>query len=274
MLPATGPASGTRSGSQGDTNPTAGKTREELIRATISTVHDERTAKEFLERRCYVIAGEEYSLSSLSLALLHLSQTSALTKVVVDGLRAAAYVLEGLNTESTAIHTAEAINDLLKPTTEQLMTTIAELQRTTSDLCASAVSITRTADEFNENTGASISYLTDAAVEASVAAEAMEAAAKALPLIPIPTPIVPNPPVAPSYAAAVAGSHLHPSHATTLARGDSRTRQVLVDKAPGASVSGLEELTERELVGKASLAIEQLELTEKVTHPGAKFIGA
>lgn len=90
-----GPAKkpGMRSNSQGDTNPTAGKTRKELLRATISTVHDENSAKEFLERGCYVITGEECSNLGMPVALLHLSQTSA-SKVVVIGLRAIAYVLE------------------------------------------------------------------------------------------------------------------------------------------------------------------------------------
>ena len=136
---------GTHSSSQSDTNPSAGKTREELLKATISTVHDMKTAKEFLERRCYVIIGEEYNLASLTMTLLHLSQTMSLSKVVVDGLRATALILESLNIDSTASSMAKAITNLVQPATEQLASTIEDLQRTTNDLRGSAVSITRTA---------------------------------------------------------------------------------------------------------------------------------
>ena len=91
---------GTCSSSQSDTNPSAGKTRKELLKATISTVHDMKTAKEFLERRCYVIIGEEYNLASLSMTLLHLSQTTSLSKVTVDGLRVTALILESLDIDN------------------------------------------------------------------------------------------------------------------------------------------------------------------------------
>jgi hypothetical protein len=111
-----------------------GQTREELLRATISTVHDERSAKEFLERRCYVITGEEYSLTSLSMALLHLSQTPALTKIVVDGLRATAILLESVNLGNAASRTTAVITGIIGPATEQLAATLADLRRTTEEL--------------------------------------------------------------------------------------------------------------------------------------------
>lgn len=75
----------TRLSSQSKPNPMAGKTREELLRGVISTVHNEQTAKEYLERKCLVIIGEEYSPTALSMALLHLSQVPSLSKVIVDG---------------------------------------------------------------------------------------------------------------------------------------------------------------------------------------------
>ena len=143
---------GTRGSTQSGQNPTAGKSREELLRATISPVHNIKTAKEYLESKCYVIIGEEYSPDSLSLVLLHLSQTSSLSKVVVDGLRAIALLLENMSLENLATQATKTIVDLLLPTTEQLTSTLTDLQLTTNDLRGSAVSITRTADEFRDNT--------------------------------------------------------------------------------------------------------------------------
>ena len=117
----------TRGSNQNGQNPSVGQTREELLRATISPVHDVKTTKEYLEGKCYVIAGEEYNPTNLSMALLHLSHTSALSKVVVDGLRAIALLLESMNMENTATQTTKAITDLLIPTTEQLASMLADL---------------------------------------------------------------------------------------------------------------------------------------------------
>ena len=53
-----------------------------------------------------------------------------------------------------------------------------------------------------------------------------------------------------------------------------RSRQVLVDKAPGASTSGLEDLSESELVEKAKLAYEQLEQASGDAETQISFVGA
>ena len=119
----------------------AGKTREELFRAVISTVHNATTAKEYLERKCLVIAGEQYGPAALSMGLLHLSQTMALLKVIVDGLRDIAFVLEGLAIDNTAGKVTKAVIDLLTPATANLETTTSDLKQTTDDLRGAAVSI-------------------------------------------------------------------------------------------------------------------------------------
>lgn len=192
--------------------------QEELLRATISTIYDEKTAKEYLERKYLVITGEEYNPANLSMALLRLSQTTALSKVV-DSLRATVLILESLSIDSTAARAAEAITNLIQPATEQLASTMMDLQRTTKDLQGSAVSITRTADEFADITASLLQYLMDAAADAAVAtSEISEAIKNQAP--PNPTPA--TPPLPYTYAAAaMAGAHLPLAHATTLARGNT-----------------------------------------------------
>lgn len=207
------------------------------------------------------------------MTLLHLSQTSALSKVVVDGLRASALILESINKDKAASQVAETIAELLQPTTEQLTTTLTDLQITTDSLRSSAVSITRTVDEFSENTASSLQYLTDAAGDVNTAAEEIQEAIKAKPQGPNPTPTPPTNSL--SYATAVAtGAHLTPAHVSTLARGDARSHQVLVDKAPGATSNGLENLTEKELVEKARIATDQLAQTDEHLNTPIQFIGA
>ena len=172
-------------------------------------------AKEYLEKRCLVIIGEEYSPASLSMALLHLSQTTTLSKVVIDGLRATALILESLCIDHSVARTAEAIRNLIQPAMAQLTTTIADLQRTTDDLWGSAVSITRTANEFTETTSSSLQYLMDAAADAAAATSEMNEAIKSHSQ-PNPALTAPTPPY--TYATvAAAGAHLPQTHATTLA---------------------------------------------------------
>ena len=200
----------TRSSSQGGTNPTVGKTCEELLKAMISTVHDVKTAKEYLEQKCCVIWGEEYNLANLSMVLLHLSQTSALSKVVVDRLRAAAIILKRLDTNNTAARVAKAITSLISPITKKLATTLVDFQHTSDDLHSAAVSITRTADEFNKNAASMIQCMTDAAADMVISVEEVETVIKTQTQPPTSVPIIQQHPL--SYAAAVAmGAPLPPT---------------------------------------------------------------
>lgn len=195
---------------------------------------------------------------------------------MVDSLRAIALLLENMTLENLVTQaTKTIIIDLLLPTTKQLTSTLTDLWLTTDDLRGSAVSITRTADEFRDNTSSSLQYLTDAAAEAMVSAETMVAAMKVQAEAPMPATAPPavDPTMPITYAAAV-GIHLHPAHTTTIARGDARSRQVLVDKAPGANTSGLEELSEKELVEKARMAYEQMAQTNVDNVPPVQFVGA
>ena len=169
----------TRLSTQGDPNPTAGKTREELLRAVISTVHNEATAKEYLERKCLVIIGEEYSPSTLSMALLHLSQAPSLSKVLVDGIRAIAIILESMVTNQLIEKVTNAITEHLSSSASHLEITAMDLRQTTKNLRGAAVSITRTADKFTKNATTSLDYLSTVATDVVKAAEELEVANKA-----------------------------------------------------------------------------------------------
>ena len=81
----------------------------------------------------------------------------------------------------------------------------------------------------------------DTARDVNTAVEEIQNTIKAKPQPPNPTPTAPTNSL--SYTAAVAtGAHLTPTHISTLAWGDAWSRQVLVDKAPGAISNSLEDL--------------------------------
>lgn len=73
-----------------------------------------------------------------------------------------------------------------------------------------------------------------------------------------------------SYVAA-AQMHLPPTHPETLARNTNRKRQILIDKNPGSEFN-VQNLTEKELVVKANLAIDNMNPELQIT--GVQFLGA
>ncbi|KIJ31604.1 hypothetical protein M422DRAFT_266634 [Sphaerobolus stellatus SS14] len=73
------------------------KTREEILKDSISPVKNVKTSKQYLENKCLVISGEPYTVSSLSSALLHLSQSSRVLKAAIDGMRAIAILMEEIS---------------------------------------------------------------------------------------------------------------------------------------------------------------------------------
>ena len=203
--------------------------------------------------------------------MLHLSQTMALSKVVVDELRAIVMILKGLCMNSSAARVAEAITNFIQPATKQLTATMADLKCTTNDLQGSAVSITRTVDEFTDSTAMSLQYLTDMAADATLAASEIANVTKKQSL-PNPATVAPSLPFTYTLAAA-AGVHLPLMHATTLAWGDAQACQVLIDRASETNHNGLDDLTEEEPIRKARVALEQMEQGDEPTSIPIHLVG-
>ena len=167
---------------------------------------------------------------------------------------------------------AKAITNLMQPATKQLASTIEDLQHTTDDLRGLAVSFTRTVDEFTETTASLVQYLTDAAADAATAASEMNKAIKNQTQSLAPAPTQMQQPL--SYASAVVtGTPHHLAHVPTLTCEDARSCQILIDRAPGVTHNGLEELSKKELVEKARVALELLKLVEDIDVL-IQFIGA
>lgn len=68
--------------------------------------------------------------------------------------------------------------------------------------------------------------------------------------------------------------HLPPTHQTTMARGDSRLQQVLIDTALDVSTNGLDAMSEAELVSKGQASIALMGIEASDTPEGIRFKGA
>ncbi|KIJ46799.1 hypothetical protein M422DRAFT_249534 [Sphaerobolus stellatus SS14] len=101
------------------------KTREELLKDTISSVKNAETANQYLESKCLVISGELYTFSSLSTTLFHLMQSSRVLKEPIDGMRAVAILLEE-NSVSEKLKRGEKRMEMIMATMEKKCITLVD----------------------------------------------------------------------------------------------------------------------------------------------------
>ncbi|KIJ24349.1 hypothetical protein M422DRAFT_56436 [Sphaerobolus stellatus SS14] len=87
---------------------------------------DVPTAKECLEAQNMVIVGDQYTIQSLSTALLHLSQTAGVKTNLMDGMRAVAILMvEAAKVTETGDIARRIVEQMVLPT-DQLESTIEE----------------------------------------------------------------------------------------------------------------------------------------------------
>ncbi|KAF8511681.1 hypothetical protein JB92DRAFT_3117760 [Gautieria morchelliformis] len=202
--------------------------REENTRKSVTVVKDSMTARSYLESKCLLIQGAQYTLESLRVALLYITQTPGVPKSVQEGMRAIAYVMRDIQSRTGAEAIIEAVKSQLDESTQRM-----------SDATAGVV---------------------EAAAEVRKAArEAQEQLITRTPQVAGTTPPTGGTPRC-TYADAAAGAcSLNPTHAAVLAKSEIKARQVLVDVHPEAKTNPLADMMERVLVAKANIALEGLE---------------
>lgn len=86
--------------------------RDEMVARSTSPIKEVEAAKRYLERKCMTIVGEEYTTKSLSLTLLHMTQAKGVGRDAIDGMRAVALILEGLQVEEEARQQSERMDEI------------------------------------------------------------------------------------------------------------------------------------------------------------------
>jgi hypothetical protein len=72
----------------------------------------------------------------------------------------------------------------------------------------------------------------------------------------------------------VACQGIPPAHAATIAQANRIKKQIVIDKDPDLNMNSLENLTEKEVVSKANLALSLMGICAEDVPEGITFVGA
>lgn len=251
----------TRTAARSNGGPASKNDRE----STDSTINSVAQARAYLAEKKLLPADEPTEYRILSHILFTLAATKAtssgvttrgtLTKDLTDGLRAVAYCLEdhALKAPCNEIqratqelatlteHTKEQFAALEQKLTAASLSARADLELTSAMIKTSAQ---KALDDIQNAAAAAASHMQNNATPAQAAGGQ-----------PQPNP---QPPAPVTYASALTrNSHVPADHATAVARQDAKRRQVIITKAPGASIETLRDLKEPEILAKARFALEE-----------------
>lgn len=241
------------------------KTKEELIKVSSieSEIFEAEEGQTFLEKGGFMVRGAKLTTTSLMVALLQLSVAAKIPRPITEGMRAVALLMDKLSQDQSANDITEAVIEKLNKHLENLDNTEKAINEATGQLKASAQSNTGVLEEFREECHGLTTQLTDAATE--LASQATQPAEKHTVQIAQAGPI--------TYANA-AQQQTSQRHAASIARGDLLSRQILIDKAPGVTTNGFADLTEKQLVEKATLALDLMGIEASDAPGEVKFLCA
>ena len=227
-------------------------------------VRDTETARAHLLIGAFMVEGMETSMGMLSTVTLQLSQMPKLTKPTIEAFRALAFLIDEASQKQIADVIMDHIEKSLDTVLGHVKTTLEEVS---SDLSSAAISATNTMDEFHDE----CHKLTE---ELAEAAGAVVETAGAMPILQGTWNKDPVPDGGLGTYANMARKMVPLMHADTIARGEMQKRWVRLVKAAGLEVDGVVELTEKQLVEKANVALDLMGLQAEDKPDGTIFVGA
>ncbi|KAF8231878.1 hypothetical protein L208DRAFT_1274819 [Tricholoma matsutake] len=226
-------------------------------------VRDAETVRAHLLIGAFMVEGMETSMGMLSTVMLQLSQMLKLTKPAIEAFRALAFLIEEVSQKQIAGMITDHIEKLLDTMLGRVKTTLEEVM---SDLSSAAISATNTMDEFCDECHKLTEELTEVA----------EAVAETVGAVPILQSIRDEGPVPGRGGTYVdmAKKMVPPMHADMIVRGEMQKQWVQLVKPAGLKVDGVVELTEKQLVEKANVALDLMGLQAEDKPDGTRFVGA
>jgi hypothetical protein len=245
------------------TSTSSQKTREDIIGTPGLDVRDAETAKAHLLVGAYMIEGVEVPMGMLSAIALQLSQLPRLTKPAIEGFRALAFLID----EASQKQLAEAITKYVEKSLNTVLGHVeTALGDASTELAAAAISTNNTMDEFRDESHKLMEGLEEAVAAVTEAVGAMPITQEA-------RNEGPTPNEERTYADMVKKA-VPPIHADTITRGEMQKRRVRLVKAAGLETDGMADLTEKQLVEKANVALELMEVQAESRPDGTRFVGA
>lgn len=227
-------------------------------------VKDAETARAYLMNGAYVIEGAETNVEMLSTVALQLSQMQKLPKPAMEAFRALAFLID----EAHQKQLAGMMSDLVEKSLNTVLGSAkSDMEEATSNLLSAAISATNTMEEFREECQRLTADLKEAAD--GVAETIGEAPRGRM-----------NERREKSPGSIEGGTYADrvkkttpPMHAVAIARGEMQKRRVRLVKAAGLEGDGMAELTEKQLVEKANVALDLMGLQAEDKPEGTRFVG-
>jgi hypothetical protein len=239
------------------------KTRDEITKMSGMEVKDAESARAYLMHGAYVVEGAETSMDMLSTVALQLSQMQKLLKPAMEAFRALAFLIDDAHQKQFG----GMMTDLVE---KSLDTMLGRAKSTMEEASDNLLSATNTMDEFREECQRLTADLKEATEEAVEmigdvpGRRAEERREKS------PAPMGEG-----TYADRVRRNTAPPPpmHAVVIARGEMQKRRVRLVKAAGLEGDGMAELTEKQLVEKANVALDLMGLQAEDRLEGTRFVG-
>jgi methyl-accepting chemotaxis protein len=227
---------------------TTAKTQKELEDAEgqNTDVRSKEQAINFLTAKQYLIPSKPIDLQTLAYMLLQIgSAPSRGQKQLTDGIRAVAFLLANANTQRIANKIAEMVKNQLQEHMENFTSGIENMRDAIEHVTIATRSMTGKIDKVKDGLQETMEQLTQATQE--LTEKTTDAANKALmePTAPIDTP------QQMTYAA-VTQQEPHTDHAEVITRGHTMDKQILIQKDKNVTDNTLDNLTEKDLVAKAT----------------------
>jgi hypothetical protein len=250
------------------------RNRDKLAKAggVITDIHSSKEARDLLQQDAYLEKNTGITPNKIAYALLkYTANTSGLATSAVNFMRAIAFTIEELDhenaigglTETMAEKAQEALNARIEEPIARIEAMLKKMEEQEERLKETAASATNTVDELRLNANLLATQRQGAAENTDeVHAEGS------------------NQPSGPrqagrTYADATRDRVDVPAeHAATIAKGDIKEKQIVIQADSQEGSQQLAALSERELVEKANVALDLMSLDPGERPEGAAFVSA
>ena len=231
-----------------------------------SLVTDVDTALDYLTTGELKLEDDEMSFEFLSIIAMQLSQQARFPQSASDAFKAMSYLIHDLQQKHIVGEIMDTIAKAVSAATKRIRN---KLEEGTELLSSAAVTSTNTADELREECHNVVSELKEAMEGFAMSLESTETILERVGQqskergggggVGTYTDIVRR--------------RVPPGHATAVARAELQKRKIRLIKASGIVEVGMDLLTEKQLVEKANMAIELMEVADEGKPYEVKVVG-
>ena len=229
---------------------------------------DIRTKEEatiFLQSREYLVPDTQADLLTLAHVLFQLGvPTTRTPKIVTDGIRAVAFLIADAAAQQMAGEITTLVKSQLQDHLGEFNDSVETMRDAVEHVSGATMQLTDKIDEFRKDFQDVADQLTETTLELSQTTQDLTTKTSS----PTPTPTIATTPESttsppyqsgPASYAAIASRQIDPAHADVIARSANAEKQILILANKTNPEAPPSDLTEKDLVTKANLALELMD---------------